>query len=376
MGLLGRLSPSFPGMPTIRAGHATAFFLYDVAEAIDLPRVSGLIGQAVAARLNPKPATPPYVQYVQPPLAIDGDAVGMGEVQGFRVRFKIFDYGVISVALTSPIPSTWDDLLARGLQWQEDPRLTADAEAFCRRLMERVHPAMAAPREQLLTEDYLVFAVTDLDGAPGADAVLAAHGGHVAQLLRGEREPLSAQERDEVLRHRISYFVTDLVVPTWNAAFVYDTEPGVVAAIEILEYANSQLLEFRYYDGLLDGELARIYSQLQVEGLFSSWFGRRYTRAARQLHALFIDVNELTDKTENALKIAGDIYAARLFGLAAARLGLDHWKANVREKLKTLDDIYRFAVERTAMGRGEFLEATIVLILIFELILFFMGIMK
>ena len=33
--------------------------------------------------------------------------------------------------------------------------------------------------------------------------------------------------------------------------------------LEILEFANSQLLEFRYYDELLDGELARIYAELQ-----------------------------------------------------------------------------------------------------------------
>ena len=71
-----------------------------------------------------------------------------------------------------------------------------------------------------------------------------------------------------------------------------------------------------------------------------------------------------------------DVYAARLFGLAAARLGLDQWKANVREKLKTLDDIYRFAVEQTSMARGEILELTIVAILMFELMLFFMGIMR
>ena len=363
-------------MAMIRSGHVTAYFLYDVAEAIDLPRVRGLIGGAVTARLTPKPTTPPYVQYQQPPLAIDGEAVGTPELDGFRVRFKVFDYGVISVALARPIPKTWPDLLERGLQWHDDPRLTAEAEAFCRRAVDRLRPAMTAPREQLVAEDYLVFAATSLDDVDGADRLIAAHGGEIAQLLRGERDPLSSQEREEVLRHRISYLSNDLVVPTWNAAFVYDTEPGAQAALEILEFANSQLLEFRYYDGLLDVELARIYAELQADkGVVYSWMARRYTRAARQVHALFIDVNELTDKTENALKIAGDVYAARLFGLAAARLGLEHWKANVREKLKTLDDIYRFAVEQTAMARGEFLELMIVLSLVFELVLFFMGIM-
>jgi hypothetical protein len=360
-------------MATIRAGSVTVFFLYDVAEAIDLPRVRSLIGGAATARLSPKPATPPYVQYQQPPVIIEGEAVEMPELHGFRARFKMFDYGVVSIALTQPIPDTWPELLTRSLKWYEDTRLASDAESMCRRLMERLRPAMKGLRDTLVTEDYLVFTGYDFDDATTADGVLASHGDEIAQLLRGERERLSAQEREEVLRHRISYLASDLVVPTWNAAFVYDTEAGAQAALEILEFANSQLLEFRYYDNLLDKRLGQIYAQLQVEGPLIKWLSRRYNRAAREVHALFIDVNEITDKTENALKIAGDVYAARLFGLIAARLGLDHWKANVREKLKTLDDIYRFAVEQTAMGRGELMELVIIAILVFELVLFFAG---
>ena len=59
----------------------------------------------------------------------------------------------------------------------------------------------------------------------------------------------------------------------------------------------------------------------------------------------------------------------------AARLGVGPWKASVEEKLETLDDIYRFAVEQVAIARGQLLELTIVLILVFELVLFFAGIM-
>jgi hypothetical protein len=84
----------------------------------------------------------------------------------------------------------------------------------------------------------------------------------------------------------------------------------------------------------------------------------------------------LTDRTENALKFIGDIYAARLFSLVASRLGLNTWKSDVEGKLKTLDDIYRFAVEQSSMSRGEFLELTIVLILVLELVLILMGVMQ
>jgi hypothetical protein len=50
-------------------------------------------------------------------------------------------------------------------------------------------------------------------------------------------------------------------------------------------------------------------------------------------------------------------------------------RQQARAKLETLDDIYGFAVEQVAIARGQLMELTIVLILVFELVLFFAGIM-
>lgn len=354
----------------------TAFYLFDVAESIDLARLRDLIGAgAEAVRFQPKPVTPDYVQYHEPPLMADGEAFGIAEFDGFRARFKFFDYGVVSIALTRPFAGTWVDLIALSQKLVEKELLEPRAEQACRTVVERLRPAMRDVRTEFLSEDYLVFAVTELDHALTSDTLLEAHGEEIALLVRGERLALSRQEQDEILRHRLSYLADDLVVPTWSAAFVYDTEAGARAAFEILEFANSQLLQFRYYDELLDQALERIYAELQRPRWYDALAGRRYTRAAHQLHSLFIDVNEITDKTENALKMVGDIYAARLFNLVAARLGLDRWKQNVNEKLKTLDDIYRFAVDQTGMSRGHLLELTIILILLVELALVFAGIL-
>ena len=58
----------------IGLAQVVAFYLFDVAESIDLAAVSSLMGtQAVAARLAPKSATPAYVQYEKPPLSLDGE---------------------------------------------------------------------------------------------------------------------------------------------------------------------------------------------------------------------------------------------------------------------------------------------------------------
>ena len=361
----------------IRAGQILLFYLFDVAETVDLPSIPGLIGApAVAARLAPKPPTPAYVQYEKPPLSFDGDTVGVPELDGFRVRIRVYDYGVLSLALSRPFAGSWTELLALGQTLIESAELEQRAEQACRAIADRLRLALKGYRDSWLSEDYLVYEINELEQVTSADELVRVRGEEIAIMLRGERQPLSEQEKSTILRHRISYLVDDLVIPTWNAALVYDTLGGAQAALEILEFANSQLLEFRYYDQLLDDQLTSIYARLQRPRWYESWLGSRYTRAARHVHSLLIDINELTDRTENALKFIGDIYAARLFTLVADRLGLERWKANVREKLKTLDDIYRFAVEQSSMSRGQFLESTIVVILILELVLIVMGVMR
>jgi hypothetical protein len=360
----------------VRAGQIVLFYLFDVSDTIDLPMIGRLIGRTTAAKLLPKQATPAYVQYDRPPLSFDGEVVGIDDVDGFRPRIRLYDYGVVSIALARPFRGSWSELVALGQTLIESAELEQRAEAMCRTIIERLRPALAGLRSTFLTEDYLVYIVHELDRPQSAEQLLAERGDQIAAMLRGERQPLSDQERSTILRHRISYLADDLAVPTWNAAFVYDTPTGAQAALEIVEFANSQLLEFRFYDERLDNELSSIYARLQKPRWLDQWLGSRYTRAARQVHALFIDVNEVTDRTENALKFIGDIYAARLFWLVADRLGLSTWKGDIEKKLKTLDDIYRFAVEQSGMARGQFLELTIVLILIFELVLFFMGIMQ
>ena len=361
----------------IRAGTIAALYLFDVAEQIDLSRLRGFLGGGAAARLSSKSAPPENLRYQVPPLVFDGDAVGLTPIDGFQARLKFFDYGVVSLALLRPFAGTWDELVVTSQLYIENAKLESAAEAAVRRTVDRCSDSMTKVRQSFLSEDYLIVAVHELDTSVDAEALLARHGPQLAQLLRGETRPLSLQERDEVLRNRLSYFSHDLVIPTWNAAFVYDTEAGAAEALELFEFTNSQLLEFRYYDALLDAELGRIYPALQRR---TSWWhnllGRGAARAATQVHSLFIDVNEITDRTDNALKIVGDIYAARVLALASARLGLARWKQTVEDKLETLDDIYRFSVEQVTISRGQFLELTVVLILVLELVLFIVGIMK
>ena len=363
-------------MPAIASATITAFYLFDVAEQIDLIALRSAIGGgAESARFTSKSASPSYLQYTAPPVVVDGDVIGLADLDGFRPRVKFFDYGVISIALSRLFEGEWNDLIALSQKYIENEALEQQAEDACRRIAARFASSMTTGRAKFLSEDYLVLAVTALDQPTTGEELIARRSEEIALVVRGERQALSRQEQDDILKNRLSYLADDLVVPTWNAAFVYDTEAGAQAALEIFEFANSQLLEFRYYDELLDVELGRIYAQLQRRRWYDNLIGRGYVRATRQLHSLFIDVNEITDRTQNALKMIGDIYAARLFNLVSARLGLALWKGSVEEKMETLDEIYHFAVEQVSISRGHYLELTIILILVLELVLFFLGIM-
>ena len=74
------------------------------------------------------------------------------------------------------------------------------------------------------------------------------------------------------------------------------------ASLEILEFANSQLLEYRLYDQRLDSELASIYAQMQKPRWYDKWVGSRYANAARQVQALGV---QLVDADAFDLRLRG-----------------------------------------------------------------------
>ena len=98
-------------MPAITSATITAFYLFDVAEQIDLTALRAAIGGgAMNARFTTKSAAPSYLQYSTPPVIVDGDALDITDVDGFKLRVKFFDYGVLSLALSRPFAGEWPAL--------------------------------------------------------------------------------------------------------------------------------------------------------------------------------------------------------------------------------------------------------------------------
>ena len=63
---------------------------------------------------------------------LDGDAIGNPIVESFRTRFKVFDYGVVSVALRREFSGEWADLVRLVADLIIDDALGRAAEASVR----------------------------------------------------------------------------------------------------------------------------------------------------------------------------------------------------------------------------------------------------
>jgi len=360
--------------PPLLRGSVLILIQFDVCEEIRLDELRRIIG-ARTQQLPLKNTAPSYVRYQRTPVVVNLDPVTLENGERLEGQIKYFDYGVVSMVFELPFAGSWDELVQLSYRWTSDTTFESTATRIARQRLERAAPALVKPyKGEWLQEDYFIFHVREIDGTttPTANDLLATHGDKIAQIVRGETAQLSEGERQEILQSRISYYPNDLAVIGWNAAFIYDTASGAETAIQLLQYANSQLLEFRHYDELLTRELQDVYNFLDRggTGVWSRW---RTARAASKLHTVLLDVNELTERADNAIKFLSDMFSARLYKLCAQKVGVPDYKDLVQEKLHTAEDLYRFMVEQFNQSRAFVLELMVVVILIVELIYFFRG---
>jgi len=79
--------------------------------------------------------------------------------------------------------------------------------------------------------------------------------------------------------------------------------------------------------------------------------------------------NEPFERADNALKLIGDQYLSRVFGLASARFHLDEWQQSIRRKLDTVGDVYDLLVQQAGGRRMETLEIIVVALIALEIVL-------
>jgi hypothetical protein len=353
------------------SGFVLVLIQFDVCEELRLD----LLQQSVNARTLQHPSlkhsAPAYVRYQRPPVIGPLEPLQLESGERLEGEIKYYDYGVVSVVYQLPFSGDWDALVHLASRWVWDVDFASRVEPVVRQKLDRVPTAMVKPYARWLSEDYFIFHVREAAGAPSAVELTRNHGLQIAQVVRGDRTRLSEGECAEVLHSQISYYAQDLAVIGWNAAFLYDSSAGAETAIQLLEYANSQLLEFRHYDEVLTEILDGVYDTLgQKRGRLARW---RLARSATNLHTVLLEVAELTEHADNAIKFLSDMFAARLYRLAAGKVGVPDYRDLVQQKLKTAEDLYDYMIEQFNQSRAFLLEVTVVLILLIELFYAFRG---
>jgi len=358
------------GEPILR-GSVMVLLQFDVCEEIQLDKLQELIRARTVQQPSMKHPAPGYVRYQRPPVVVPVEPLVLESGERLQGEIKYYDYGVLSVVFELPFAGGWSKLIQLASRWVWDIDFAAQATEIVRASLERAAPALIKPYKEWLSEDYLIFHAREITGSPSVTDLIEQHGAHIAQVVRGDTGQLAESETNEVLQSRISYYANDLAVIGWNAAFLYDTATGAETAVQLLEYANSQLLDFRHYDNLLTEELERVYTLLdEGTGFFARW---RLARSATRLHTVLLDVAELTEHADNAIKFLSDMFAARLYKLAALKVGVPDYKDLVTKKVHTAEELYRFMVDQFNQSRAFFMELTVVIILVVELVYLFRG---
>ena len=357
-------------------GAAIVYRLYDVGYEIALDRAIDLLAANAPERVRLVRGEAQAIQIPNPPITVllgGENIVVHGRRQDVELSARIFDFGVVSIRVRVPTPGelSWEEFTAFGnaLDTDADTVLAALCEQHLRLLTERIRPAIERPSLAPVTEEYVVYRVSRLVGAGGETiATDALRDVDVVPLLLHERRPLSADARRELLPHRFSYYADDLAILTWDNALVVEPVEGDSDVQFILEFANAQLLELRYYDAVLDAELPAMYDRIEAArtGLRLT---RRYAQLLADLQRLVADSTELVERVENSLKVTDDVYLARIYSAALDIFRGRAWRAGIDRKLGIIRETYAMLNGEAQARRGEVLEVAIVLLIVAELVL-------
>lgn len=294
------------------------------------------------------------------------EAAALGTKLHARVVAHVFDFGVIAILYDVPVDdgATLSSLTPICDALYDSTELDAHAKKLLVTAEQKLGDAIEHPHPAIDPESFTVVFAEKIEGATVA-AVAGAEA--TAKLLLGETSDraLSDAVRQDILKNGFSYLVDDLVVVDWNSALVIEPTGSMVVP-HILELATSQLLEFRFYDALLDRELTNVYEQ--VESRRQRIIRSPYAKLTRQVLSRFMELTEFTERVDNAIKSVGDVYLARIYSAALRRFRVPEWRESVESKLELVYRAYQLLKADVDATRSQLLEVIVVVLILVELL--------
>jgi hypothetical protein len=341
---------------------------FDIGYEIDLDRARRLL-QVSEGALPRRRRTPESIRYRPAPLRVPIDASSLllpGDAPTVvppRGELAVFDFAAISLSLQFSVRLTPEELLRLAGELADPSALNVAIRQAVHPWIERIRPAVVGFELSDLSEEYILFQAPD-----GRASWIETRADWIAGLVRLEPGPMSLHEVAEATRLSLSYTPDDLVTLDWAAGFVADRDCADV--LQVIEFANVQLLEFRHIDDRLDDRLEAAYRLIRPERKHgpASWF-RSHGDAVRSVRELEIEATSLFERADNALKLIGDQYLSRVYDLASTRFHLRDWEQSIRRKLDTVGDVYDLLTQQSGGQRMEFLEIVVVVLIALEIVL-------
>ena len=361
--------PEAHAEPAVQEGVCYALFAYDAGLAINLDeserRITALTQRAA---IRHKRRAPRYFEYRPAPLRVtqEREALAVGTFRTApSVEAVLYDFGAVSVTYQIPLAGPLTRLITLAEELYESDVLRADSRRWVESLLAAIAPAVTRPGLTDFVETYVIFEIGAFTPPCAPAALYTTYGQEVARILRSERAALSDQEVDDAVGHRISFGSEDVTLIDWDAALIADRDAEDVRAV--LEFANVELLEMRYLDQQLDDALDESYDTLsRRDGLWLPGVTRADLRRIGQLQ---VDNAVLFEGVNNALKLLGDQYLARVYRLVSERFHLAEWDASILRKLQTLESIYQKLADQAANRRTEALEWIIIALIAAEILI-------
>jgi len=361
--------------PSIFHGTCHIMLAMEAGLSIELTKAANAVKGAGRARL-PTSRNPGGFDWSSPPLTLEQDAPDI-TVAGHRLsslmQIRVFDFGAISLLYRIPFDGAASTLMELSIALTGNAALLADGRARVQALCHAMGDAVRKPALSDFAEDYVVLSVQRVEGVSGPLSAAVLGESTIAGILRAEPAPLSEQEVRDSVSGTISYGLNDLAVVDWNAAMLLDAEPE--ASLDVLEFANVELLEYRTLDAQLDAALEEAYHTVTRRRSASAGL-RTGHRDLERLAELQMDAALLYEEINNALKLLGDQFLARLYRAANRRLHLDEWERSTLRKLQTLESIYDKLADEQGHRRSELLEWIVILLIATEIVFAITGVMR
>jgi hypothetical protein len=353
-------------------GSLLLYRLYDVAWEIDLQRIQDRVRESRRLSLDKRLSSKAF-EFANPPVTLRLKGLEKtinGRPYGINAYAKAYDYGVLGIIFDIPVAGARIaemEALAGSLR-KDDPM----GQDFLRArdgLVSDLGDAMSAVNMSRFEEDYAVYLITGTSPPLTAEQFIEAYDiGRLLLYEEGESPPGKAVV-SELLSNRFSYSDGDMVVLNWDNALVIEPT-GSRDIPDLLEFANAQLLELRFYDNLLDRELDSIYERISSRAPASIWKVKRYEELAARVMRTVTELTDITEKVDNSLKVTEDVYYARVYTSALRLFRVQQWEDSIRKKIDIASRVYDMLYREIANKRTELLELIIVILIALEIVLF------